>query len=308
MELGLFVRKVIAIAAVCASIGAVSADENSGERERGRTEVSPYFNKQVAVRAALVRSSGPEWSEQFFNTSLFGCPTAPAAPVEPTKDITFTTAGAGAWAGAVDGINTVITTPDGTRGGGFAIPSNSTARVPESNKGPELQFLFDGTLNVRRALIDAAAAEFDRCFSKLPAGSYSSDDLMRLCPYRTVTRDQQKQTCVVNIEGSVGQARSDGSGFDVTLTESTMCDFVGYGRSGDTNTSFIACYYNEYQGVATISAQIQERTPQVQQLRAAKKQMSKTCGKTKRGRVMRPAQLKSCVMREMAKVMAGEKR
>lgn len=156
MRMCVLVKKLMIVAAVYSSVGAAYADDYRSERDKGRKEVSSYFNKQVAVRAALVRSSGPEWTERFFNVRLFGCPTTPVAPAEPTKDILFTTAGPGPWAGAVDGINTVITTPDGVLGGGFAVPSNSTARLPEDLKGPELQFRFDGTLNLRRALVDAA--------------------------------------------------------------------------------------------------------------------------------------------------------
>jgi hypothetical protein len=300
-----FFKSALLITAICTSLGAVNADDNTDERERGRREVTPYFNKQVTVRVALVRSSGPEWTERLFNTRLFGCPNSPLAPAEPTKDIIFTTAGPGPWAGAVDGINTAITTQDGTRGGGFAIPSNSTARLSEDMKGPELEFSFDATLNLRRALVDAAAAEFDRCFSALPPGSYSSERLMELCPYRPVTRDQQKQSCVTSLRGLVGQPLADGNGFNATLTESTVCDFVGYGRRGDTNTAFTTCYFNEYQGVATIASEVQAASPRVQQLRAAKKRMMKVCAKSKRGRAMRSARVKACVMREMAKVMAG---
>jgi hypothetical protein len=105
----------------------------------------------------------------------------------------------GAWVGDVDGINVAITAPDGTQGGSVAYPTNSTARLPEDNAtGTKYEFFFDLALyNVRRALVDAAIAEFDRCFSKLPPGRYAEGELERLCPFPRVSRDQQKQTCLV---------------------------------------------------------------------------------------------------------------
>jgi hypothetical protein len=295
---------LLALAAVCPSDSSLHADDYVLERERARRELAPYFRKQVVIQSALQRSTGPEWSEELFKKKLFGCPSQPAAPVEPTKDLSFTTAGPGQWVGAVDGINIAITAPDGTQGGSVAVPTNSTARLPGQMKGPEYEFFFDGTINVRRALIDAAAAEFDRCFSRLPPGSYTSEELQRLCPYRPVSRAEQKQTCVITTAGTIGAPLADGSGFDLRLTESTVCDFIGYGRSGDTNTGFTTCFYNEYEGVATISSEILPATAQQKQLRTAKRRMAKVCAKTTAGRRMRPSQVKACVMREMAKVMA----
>jgi len=281
------------------------ADDETSERARARRELDPYFRKQIAIQAALARSSGPEWTEDLFNKKLFGCPGEPNTPTESSKNLFFATGAAGAWAGAVDGINTSITSSDGIKGGGFAVPTNSTARLPEDSRGTELQFFFDGTMDVRRALVDAAAAEFDRCFSRLPPGRYSSEELQRLCPYRPVSRAEQKQTCVTSIYGSIQDPLPDGSGFDVRLIESTVCDFVGYGRSGDTNTGFISCYLNEYRGVATFTADIPPLSAAQKKLRSAKRRMARVCGRTSSGKRMRPGQVKSCVMREMARTMAS---
>lgn len=295
---------LLALATLCPSTSSLYADEYARDREQARRELNPYFRKQVVIQSALQRSTGPEWTEELFKKKLFGCPSQPAAPVEPSKDLSFTTAGPGPWAGAVDGINIAITAPDGTRGGGLAVPSNSTARLPEDKRGAELEFFFDATLNVRRALIDAAAAEFERCFNRLPPGSYTSEELQRLCPYRPVSRAEQKQTCVVSTSGTIGAQLADGSGFEVRLTEATVCDFIGYGRSGDTNTGFTTCFYNEYKGVATITSEMIPASAQQKQLRTAKRRMTTMCAKTTAGRRMRPGQVKACVMREMARVMS----
>jgi hypothetical protein len=292
------------LAALCAIGNSSYADEYSSGRAQARRELAPYFKKQVVIQGTLESSSGPEWSEKFFGTKLFGCPAQPAAPVEETKALSFRTAGPGPWAGGIDGINISITAPDGTQGGSLAVPSNSTARIPEDGRGAELQFFFDPTLNVRRALVDAAAAEFDRCFSRLEPGRYSSNELERLCPYRRVSRSEQKQTCVVGIDGTIGAPLPDGSGFEVKLRESTVCDFVGYGKSGDTNTGYTTCFYNEYKGVAKISSEVVAATASQLQLRSVKSLMTKMCAKSKSGRRMRGGQVKACVMRQMAKVMA----
>lgn len=292
------------LAALCAIGNSSYADDYSSGRAQARRELAPYFKKQVVIQGTLESSSGPEWSEKFFGTKLFGCPAQPAAPIEETKALSFRTAGPGPWAGGIDGINISITAPDGTQGGSLAVPSNSTARIPEDRRGAELQFFFDPTLNVRRALVDAAAAEFDRCFSRLEPGRYSSDELERLCSYRRVSRSEQKQTCVVGIDGTIGAPLPDGSGFEVKLRESTVCDFVGYGKSGDTNTGYTTCFYNEYKGVAKISSEVVAATASQRQLRSVKSLMTKMCAKSKSGRRMRGVQVKACVMREMAKVMA----
>lgn len=280
------------------------ADDYQSERERARRELAPFFRKQVVVQSALERSVGPEWAQNLFKRKLFGCPAEPVAPAQPTKEVVFTTGDPGPWAGSLDGINVRIAALDGSRGWGLAVPSNSTARLPEFRNGRELEFIFDGTLDVRRSLVDAAAAEFDRCFSQLAGGGYSWDDLMRLCPYRPVTRSEQKQSCVLSTYGTVGAPLSDGSGFEVRISEWTMCDFVGFGRSGESNTGFTSCFFNEYKGVATISAPSLSATPEQMRLRAAKRRITAMCARTASGRRMRPAQVKSCVMREMARAMS----
>ena len=285
----------------------VLAEDYRQVREQARREVAPYFRKQVAIQAELVQSTGPEaWDEAFPKYKLVGCPEQPLNPADPTKELTFRTAGPGPWVGGVDGINIAITAPDGTQGGSVAYPTNSTARLPEDNAtGTKYEFFFDATLNVRRALVDAAIAEFDRCYSKLPPGRYEEGELERLCPYRQVSRDQQKQTCVVSTTGTIGKPLADGSRYEVEVNESTLCDFVGYGRSGDTNTSFATCFNNNYKGVATLSAQGAPATAKQKFLRSASNRMTKMCSKTKAGRKMSNSKMQQCVVRQMAKVMAG---
>jgi hypothetical protein len=278
------------------------------EREKARRELAPYFRKQVAMQGALVSSSGPEWSEVLFGPKykLIGCPEQPQKAAEPTLNLTFKTGGPGAWAGDVDGINISITTPDGTQGGSAAFPTNSTARSPEDNKtGTSYRFWFDPTLNLRRTLVDAAIAEFDRCYSKLPPGRYAEGELERLCPYPKVTRDQQKQTCVVSTEGYIGKQLADGSGYEFEVNETTACDFVGYGKSGDTNTAFTSCFNNYYKGVATLSGEETPATEEQKFFRSLKNRMTKMCSKTKAGRKMSNVKMQQCVAKQMAKAMAG---
>jgi len=285
------------------------AQDIGQERAQALRELTPYYRKQVAIQSTLAASVGPEYAEQYWGPKykLIGCPEQPLSPADPTKELNFRTAGPGPWVGDVDGINIAVTAPDGTQGGSVAYPTNSTARSPEDNKsGTKYEFFFDLALfNVRRALVDAAIAEFDRCFSKLPPGRYAEGELERLCPYRQVTRDQQKQTCLVTTRGTIGKPLADGSGYEVEVNETTNCDFVGYGRSGDTSTSFTPCFNNYYKGVATLSTEEIPATAKQKFLRSAKTRMTKMCSKTTSGRKMNKAKMQACVFRQMAKVMAG---
>ena len=293
--------------ALAFSLSPVFAQDYRQEREEARRELAPYFQKEVAIQSALVESTGPEWIEKLGpKYKLVGCPEQPIRQADATKELTFRTAGPGPWAGAVDGINIEIKDPDGREGGSVAYPSNSTARLPEDKKkGPKYEFFFDPTINIRRALVDAAIDAFDRCFSKLPPGRFTSDELDRLCPYRPVSRDQQGQTCVVSTTGTIGRPMGDGSGYEVEVNESTVCDFVGIGRSGDTNTSFTTCFNNTYKGVATLSAQVAPATAKQRLLRSVRSRMSKMCTKARSGRRLSNAKMQECVMRQMSKVMAG---
>jgi hypothetical protein len=167
--------------------------------------------------------------------------------------------------------------------------------------------IFANEIDNAEALVDAAVAEFDRCFSKLPPGRYAEGELERLCPYRQVTRDQQKQTCLVTTRGTIGKPLADGSGYEVEVNETTNCDFVGYGRSGDTSTSFTPCFNNYYKGVATLSSQETPATEQQKFLRSLKNRMTKMCSKIKAGRKMSNTKMQQCVVRQMAKVMAAKR-
>ena len=300
----------LALVAIYSPVSLALADDYRQERAKARRELAPYFEKEVAIESAFVESSGPEWAEKLGPSyKLIGCPVLPLTAASATKDLTFRTAGPGPWAGAVDGINISIEAPDGKKGGSVAYPSNSTARLPEDSKaGPTYEFFFDATLNVRRALVDAAIAEFDRCFSQLPPGDYTSKEFERRCPYRPVSRDQQNQTCVVNTTGSITRPLADGSGYEVEVHESTLCDFVGFGKNANTNTSFTTCYNNSYKGVATLSSQVTQASAKQKFLRSARARMTKLCATTRSGRRMTIRTVPQCVMRQMSKLMAGSRR
>jgi hypothetical protein len=296
----------VALSVLALPLSLTHADDYRQERAKARRELAPYFQKQVEIRSTLVESTGPEWIKTLGPSyTLVGCPEAPMRAASPSKDLTFRTAGPGPWAGSVDGINISIESPDGTKGGSVAYPSNSTARLPEDRKrGPTYEFFFDATLNVRRALVDAAIAEFDRCYSELPPGDYTSEEFERLCPYRPVSRDQQNQTCVVNTSGSITRQLSDGSGYEVEVHEATVCDFVGFGRSGDTNTSFTTCYNNSYKGVATLSSQVAQVSAKQKFLRSMRTRMTKLCATPRPGRRMTNRSVPRCVVRHMSRIMA----
>lgn len=295
--------------ALAFSLTPVLAEDYRQQREEARRELAPYFRKEVAIQSALVETTGPEWIEKLgAKYKLVGCPDKPIRQPDAIKGLQFRTAGPGPWAGAVDGINIEIKNPDGNEGGSVAYPSNSTARLPADNKnGPKYEFFFDATLNVRRALVDAAIAAFDRCYSKLPRGSFTSDELDRLCPYRPISRGQQRQTCVVSTNGTIGRQLVDGSGYEAEVNESTLCDFVGVSKSGNTNTSFTTCFNNRYIGIATLSAQIAPLSAKQKLVRSARNRMSRMCAKLGPREGLRNAQLQRCVMRQMSKMMARDR-
>jgi hypothetical protein len=256
-----------------------------------------FFDKQVSIQAQLVSAEGPEWWEKTFGKKVFGCPALPSTGQPEELSIAFSTGGAGAWAGDLDGINTDIRKPTGAIGSGLVVPSKSTARLPESQSGPEFEFLFDGTSDVKRALVDAAAEKIDRCVSNLPVGNYLGDDLSRLCPAPEVSRGEQNQTCVPYVRGVIGEKLADGSGYKVSVTQQTMCDFVGYGRSGNTNTGFTSCSFHYYEGVAQMDGE--KSSARLRSLKAVSRKALRDCGRN--GRKLDSRKIARCVEKSMAK-------
>lgn len=158
------------------------------------------------------------------------------------------------------------------------MPTNSTAKVPGSTSGPELSFFFDQTGNVARAAVDRAAQEIDRCLSALPVGRYEGDEISRLCPYPSLK--DFKQTCVVILNGYITERLADGSGYKATVNQQLMCDGVGYGRAQPTNTGWMSCYQNSYEGVATISSG--QGGARLARLRSASKKALQQCSANNR--------------------------
>ena len=286
----------MAIALNAFTTGAGSSEDLSALRQKALADVGPVFlNKRVSIEANLVSSEGPEWWQKVFGTKVFGCPANPVTEPSQKLSLNFITGKAGRWAGSLDGINTAITKSTGAIGGGLAVPSNSSGRLPEVQSGPEFDFSFDGTQDVRRALVDVVAEQIDKCVSKLPLGSYKGDEISRLCPAPEVTRSQQKQTCVPVVTGSIGEQLADGSGYKVNVNQQTRCDFVGYGRSGDSNTGFTSCFSQHYEGVAKIEDG--QQSAKTSALRASARQALNDCGK--RGRKRDSGRIAQCVHKSM---------
>jgi hypothetical protein len=298
-----------AIALSCSLANDASADDYRRQRRNAVRELEQYFNKQFVIQSSLVSANGPDYFDRIFGQTgrykLFGCPESPVAQPIASKRIVFTSSDPAAWAGYLDGLNVPTRSVDGVRGGGFAVPTNSTARIPEKQRGPEFEFEFNGTWDVKRALVDAAAAEFEQCYTRLPSGRYDDEELQRLCPYRRVSRSEQKQTCVVDTRGIIGSRVPGTDAFEVTVYESTMCDFVGIGGSGETNTSFVSCFQNEYKGTATISSEPLTVTAFQRKLGVTKRRLVAKCTKSSTRNRMRPGRVKACVMAGMARAMAG---
>jgi hypothetical protein len=259
--------------------GSASAGDLSEQRAQAKNEVGPlFFNKFISLDANLTDSSGPERWQKLFGKPFIGCPTLPLASSE-TLSLEFTTSGAQAWAGSLDGINLGISTISGFPGGALALPSNSTARESSSSSRPALSFFFDQTSNVTRAAIDNAAREIDKCLSKLPPGNYPGDEFSKLCPYPEIPASQFKQTCVVNTYGEIGEPIENGSGYRVVVHEQKMCDGVGYGRPQPNNPGWVSCYQNTYEGFAKITSG--RGGTRISNFRAASKIALRKCGSSR---------------------------
>ncbi len=300
----------MAMSVLCVfSLASVSeAQDYERQRRAAMREINQFFNKQFVVTGTLFRDIGPEefptvpWLK---GKRVVGCPQRPLSPPVDSKQILFRSTRPTQWAGGLDGLNVPTRNIDGSKGGGLAVPRNSTARLDTPLNSPEFEFEFNGLWDLKRGLVDAAAEEFERCFNTLPAGAYDSSELARLCPYREVTREQQGQTCVASVSGVIGKPLDDGSGYEASFIEQTLCDFVGIEGWSDKNPGFSSCYLTEYRGVAQISSDFIAQTATQVKVMQAKKQLVSRCAKGKGKANRRPARIRSCVAKGMAKAMAG---
>jgi len=287
--------------------GIASAQDLNEQRAQAKNEVGPlFFDKFISLDANLTESSGPELWQELFGKPLVGCPTKPLIASD-TYSLEFTTSGARAWAGDLDGINVSIASISGFPGGSLAIPSKSSAKAPTSSSKPELSFFFEQTSNVTRAAIDNAAREIDKCLSKLPPGNYPGDEISKLCPYPEIPASQLKQTCVVNTYGDITEPLANGSGYKVAVREQMMCDGVGYGRAQPSNTAWLPCYINTYEGIANITPG--QGGARISSLRAASKTALRKCGGKASSRARASGRkMRACATKSMAQSIASKMR
>jgi len=294
----------------CVSSLASVSDAQDYERQRkaAMSEIRQFFNKQFVVTGTPVRSFGPErlsdvpWLD---GKKVVGCPAQSLTPVTDSKQVIFRSTRPTQWAGGLDGLNVPTRNINGSKGGGLAVPRNSTARLNTPLEAPEFEFEFNGIWDLRRGLVDAAAGEFERCFNALPPGDYDTAELKRLCPYREVTREQQGQTCVASVQGVIGKPLNDGSGYEASIIEMTHCDFVGVEGYSRSNTGFSSCYFAEYRGVAQMSSNFMAPTESQVKISAAKKKLVSRCATGSSKAKRRPARIRACVASGMARAMAG---
>jgi hypothetical protein len=293
-----------------ASLASVSeAQDYDRQRKAAMSEIKQFFNKQFVVTGTPVRNFGPEWLNDvppwLAGKKVVGCPAQSLTPVTDSKQVIFRSTRPTQWAGGLDGLNVPTRNINGAKGGGLAVPRNSTARLNTPLEAPEFEYEFNGIWDVRRGLVDAAAEEFARCFNTLPPGAYEVAELQRLCPYREVTREQQGQTCVASVQGVIGKPLNDGSGYEASIIETTFCDFVGVEGYSRSNEGFNPCYFTEYRGVAQISSDFIAPTETQVKISAAKKRLVSRCAKGGSKSKRRPAKIRSCVASGMARAMAG---
>lgn len=295
---------------VVVSLGApfpLEAQDSSRLRQEAYQEMAPkFFNKSFSIEASLVSVAGPEFWEKSFGRKIEGCPAAPAETPLQSTSLEFTSGGKGPWAGSLDGINTTVTKPTGIKGTGFAVPSNSTARLPEFQQGPEFEFSFGNVWDVKRALVDQAADAFDRCASALPPGDYSDGRLSRLCVLPPVTRGAQGQTCIPSVSGTVYEKTAAGDGYRVVITKQTMCDFVGFGKEANTSTGFFPCFIERSEGIAKITeatTPIEAKTAVKSAVKSAAQRAMRVCKSSPKAKSHR--KLAKCVNSAMAKTLSG---
>jgi hypothetical protein len=283
----------------------VEAQDSSRLRQEAYQEMAPkFFNKSFSIEASLVSVAGPEFWENVFGRKIEGCPAASVEAPSQTISLEFASGGKGAWAGSLDGINTTVTKPTGIKGAGFAVPSNSTARLPEFQQGPEFEFSFGNVWDVKRALVDQAADAFDRCASALPPGDYSDGRLSRLCVLPPVTQGAQGQTCIPSVSGTVYEKTAAGDGYRVVITKQTMCDFVGFGKEANTSTGFFPCFIERSEGIAKITAATTSSIETKTAVKSAAQRAMRVCKSSPKAKSHR--KLAKCVNSAMAKSLGSK--
>lgn len=283
----------------------VEAQDSSRLRQEAYQEMAPkFFNKSFSIEASLVSVAGPEFWENVFGRKIEGCPAASVEAPSQTISLEFASGGKGAWAGSLDGINTTVTKPTGIKGAGFAVPSSSTARLPEFQQGPEFEFSFGNVWDVKRALVDQAADAFDRCASALPPGDYSDERLSRLCVLPPVTRGAQGQTCIPSVSGTVYEKTAAGDGYRVVITKQTMCDFVGFGKEANTSTGFFSCFIERSEGIAKISEATTSSIETKTAVKSAAQRAMRVCKSSPKAKSHR--KLAKCVNSAMTKSLSSK--
>jgi hypothetical protein len=278
--------KPATIAAVLVSLTTISftgdlvAQELNDRRRQAKDEVSYLFNRGFKINAELVSVDGPDDFKWFKNRSIVGCPDSAAIEAMPKKSLSFNSGRSTTWAGDLDGLNVDVRNERNVQGIGFAIPSNSTARLPEANGAPAFQFEFNASADPGRAVVDLAGERAGQCLQGLPEGSYSNEELARLCPYTPPTRAEIGQTCILVTSGEIGDPLPDGSGYEAKVTDATLCNFVDLGW-GESN-GFTTCYAHSYKGIAELSERSGEVSAASKMVVGAKKLAGQRCAKLMR--------------------------
>lgn len=271
---------LILSAAIGIHSDALNAQSLNERRSQAREEVSYLFKRGVQINAELVEVSGPQDFKWFKDRPIRGCPDSAVIEALPSKSLNFTSGGPTTWAGDLDGLNIDVRNERNVKGLGLALPSNSTARLPGANGSPAFQFAFSPLLDPGRGIVDLAGERAGQCLEALPDGSYSNEELARLCPYTPPTRAEIGQTCLLFTSGEIGDPLPDGSGYEAKISDSTMCNFVdsGWGEG----VGFTTCYVHSYKGTATLSERSGEVSAASRMVLGAKKLASKRCAKIMR--------------------------
>jgi hypothetical protein len=273
------------------------AQSLSENRAKGINEVRRFANKEYTITATLSAQLNPKDFSELLGMKLKGCPSAPLNPPQQSYSLTFSTGGLSAWAGDLDGVNIRTTSSLGETGGSLGIPTINTIDAELSRVTPRLEFQFGSIQDVERTLIDRFFRAVDACLETFRPGEEIPTDVLQRCGIPLVERSEAGQTCINITNGTLLPRPDNQNTFDAIVNVATMCDFVGFGSSGDTNTGFTTCYTDEYRGEASISQQNPVSNRAAVALRKSVATAFRKC--TRRGRLLSVRQKFTCTKRNM---------
>jgi hypothetical protein len=248
------------------------SEKRADAEQKGREFISAGFK----IEASLKKIEGPNSKSGFFS-KLNGCPAAPVSEPNENLAIAIKPGKLTSWAGDFDGVNvdSVKNSNYSMVGYGLVIPKGSTGDSDAKNN-QSFEFQIGDPFLVQRAMVDTAAEKFDRCFAEYADSDLTFEQILEKCPVQNVTKQEQGQTCVLNVFGRVYDQPAGENRFVAKVHETTRCDFIGYDKnSGDGNTGFTTCWVAFYEGTAELGYDNELNSSLVS--KSARSRIAKSC-------------------------------